>query len=340
MHEFESYKQTLATILTQVNLNIIFEMISKVSFFLFFFEGKFIKFCSFLYFQVGRDLNEKIRLNATENQEVTNLVTNFVVEVISRVFYGLEPGPNALQKHKNEVFKTRFWKLNWLIVNFEKFNRKHLTWSRPFVWKDRILADLNGRWKEQTDVIDMLDNYYLRGFGHNITINDLISFAEIFTTQLRLVAPTMVFALHEMARNKRVQEKLQTELNTILENNNGKLTMNYIMAFDTYLHKVIQETLRLYPIEAIAKRECNFPENEDERYTLEPCHTFIVPKNMSLIIPVLAINKDSRFFPNAQDFDPERFSDPAQAKKFLGYKKMRLDETIEAGKILPKTSKK
>lgn len=68
------------------------------------------------------------------------------------------------------------------------------------------------------------------------------------------------------------------------------------------------ETLRLYPpadaLHRISVDDYNFP---DTPYTIN--------KDMLCIIPIFAIQRDPRYYPNPEKFDPDRFTDEEVAKR-------------------------
>lgn len=66
------------------------------------------------------------------------------------------------------------------------------------------------------------------------------------------------------------------------------------------------ESLRKWPPFVIVGRECT------KTYTIEPENpnetTLVIPKGMGVQIPTYAIHHDSKFFPEPEQFRPERFS--------------------------------
>lgn len=57
--------------------------------------------------------------------------------------------------------------------------------------------------------------------------------------------------------------------------------------------------MRKYPIFPILNRECN------KAYQIPDSNT-IIEKGTSIIIPVLGLQRDPKFYPNPNDFEPER----------------------------------
>lgn len=130
--------------------------------------------------------------------------------------------------------------------------------------------------------------------------------------ELRQISSTLVFCMYELGKNEEVQDKLRTELKGHFENNDV-VDFNYICETKNYLNNVIKgklicnilmehlcncytfkETLRLHPSPSILKRDCDFPDEEEEGYSLSPFYEYKVPRKMTLLIPVHAILRDEK----------------------------------------------
>lgn len=239
--------------------------------------------------------------------DVQELVEAFTVDTIVRIIYGIDahtidqPG-SSYKKHKAEVFKEGSWRLAWM----SKLGNK-ITKQRSFVWNDKLKRALNERKENYTrkdDLIDIMVEASVAD-GCHLDLQTLEKVSELVSIELRLIAPTMLFALFELLKAPTVQNKLRTE---IQRDNKNEISFEYISSSENYLAQVIRETLRLHPIEAVLKRECHFSDEEsDQGYSLEPYHSYKIPKGMPLIIPVHAIHKDEQYFKQPHDFIPERF---------------------------------
>lgn len=73
-----------------------------------------------------------------------------------------------------------------------------------------------------------------------------------------------------------------------------------------FLHQCVLEILRLYPVLTVIDRECLDPNG----YSLEPLSDFKIPQGMPIWIPIFAIARDEKYFPNSLKFDPSRFENP------------------------------
>lgn len=117
---------------------------------------------------------------------------------------------------------------------------------------------------------------------------------------------TQSFALYHIAKEDGVQDKLRNEISEMLVRTKGKVTYDSVMNVSEmpYLHQIINETLRLYPILPVLDRECI----KSDGYSLKPDSDFVIPHGMPVYIPVFAIQRDEENFPEPLKFDAERFS--------------------------------
>ncbi|XP_017776440.1 PREDICTED: cytochrome P450 9e2-like [Nicrophorus vespilloides] len=120
------------------------------------------------------------------------------------------------------------------------------------------------------------------------------------------VATLMVLMAYELAVNPDIQERLQREIDAVLEENDGKITYEVINKMK-YLDMVTSETLRKWPAALELNRVCVKP------YTIPPVspdENLVTLKVGDIIsIPVYGIHRDPKCYPNPEKFDPERFND-------------------------------
>ncbi|KAG4079535.1 hypothetical protein HA402_005232 [Bradysia odoriphaga] len=117
---------------------------------------------------------------------------------------------------------------------------------------------------------------------------------------------TMTYALHELAVNPDIQDKLRNEINDRFDKNNGALSYDSVMSM-TYMDQVINETLRKYPPVASLHRMLT------KDYTLP--NGSILPQGNFVMLPTYAFHHDPEFFPNPSKFDPNRFSEEVKATR-------------------------
>lgn len=93
-------------------------------------------------------------------------------------------------------------------------------------------------------------------------------------------------------------ERAYEDIERTLEKHDGALTYDAIMDMD-FIDLCVKETLRKYPGLPILNRECS-KDYETPSFTIK--------KGTSIIISLLGIHRDEKFFPNPEKYDPERFS--------------------------------
>ncbi|XP_071648319.1 probable cytochrome P450 6d4 isoform X2 [Temnothorax longispinosus] len=120
-----------------------------------------------------------------------------------------------------------------------------------------------------------------------------------FTAGFETSSTTATFTLYELAQHHDIQDKVQQEIDEILTKHGG-LTYDAINEM-TYLHKVVNETMRKYPPLPVLNRICT------KEIDL-PTTNIRVPKGTLITIPVLGLHRDPSIYPDPDKFDPERFN--------------------------------
>jgi cytochrome P450 family 6 len=118
---------------------------------------------------------------------------------------------------------------------------------------------------------------------------------------------TMTFCLYELARNPDIQERVRNDIDTVLQKHDGNITYEAISEMG-YLNKVVSETLRMYPAVVAVTRECTKP------ITLRGTDV-TVEKGLLVLVPILALHYDPKYYPDPERFDPERFSEEEKKKR-------------------------
>lgn len=90
----------------------------------------------------------------------------------------------------------------------------------------------------------------------DFAIDDMVAQAFIFFfAGFESTANSMCFLAHELAVNRHVQEKLQIEIDEVMERSNGRPSYEDINSMK-YLEAVVNESLRLYPVAPQIDRAC------------------------------------------------------------------------------------
>lgn len=106
----------------------------------------------------------------------------------------------------------------------------------------------------------------------------------------------------QLAKSKRVQDKLREEVNKHFDEN-GKISYDDLHEI-SYLEYVFYETLRLHSPAMVTSRRCE----EDTELEFEGKRV-AVKKGENLIIPISSLHLDENIYPQPNSFFPERFED-------------------------------
>ncbi|XP_035789952.1 cytochrome P450 6a2-like isoform X2 [Anopheles albimanus] len=138
-----------------------------------------------------------------------------------------------------------------------------------------------------------------------VTAHALTIFLEGFETS----SVVLGFALYRLAKSPEIQEKLFEEVTKVLTANDGQLSYDVMQQMD-YLDWVIMETLRMHPPAATMHKTCTkkYIMRRGERDEAGHDLGVYVREGTPILIPVLALHMDAKYFPEPQKFDPDRFS--------------------------------
>ncbi|KAK5643741.1 hypothetical protein RI129_007586 [Pyrocoelia pectoralis] len=142
---------------------------------------------------------------------------------------------------------------------------------------------------------------------------------EIITSQVLIfffagfdsVSTMMSYTIYELALNPDIQEKLRKEVDDTLEAANGEFTYDNLMGMK-YLDMVVSESLRKWP-----------PFTDNDRRSVKPYvikaqrpeeADLYLEKGSILLFPVYPIHRDPKYYPNPEQFDPERFNEENREK--------------------------
>ncbi|XP_070065712.1 cytochrome P450 6g1 isoform X1 [Drosophila virilis] len=127
-----------------------------------------------------------------------------------------------------------------------------------------------------------------------------------FTAGFETSSSTMAFGLLELAKQPELQERLRQEINEALVEEGGKLSYEKINSLE-YLAMVVDEVLRLYPVLPFLDREYQSIQGLPD-LSLKPYYDYKMENGTPVFIPVYGLQRDPKYWPNPNHFDPERFS--------------------------------
>nr|CAD7263123.1 unnamed protein product [Timema shepardi] len=139
------------------------------------------------------------------------------------------------------------------------------------------------------DIVGLTEN--------EVTAQAFVFFFAGFETS----STTINFCLYELAMNQDIQARLRKDISLVLDQHDGKISYEAVQSME-YLDRVVAETLRKYPPLGWLNRECT------NSFALPgtPC---ILEKGTGIVISLLGLHRDPRYYPDPDRFDPERFTE-------------------------------
>ncbi|XP_026729912.1 cytochrome P450 6B5-like [Trichoplusia ni] len=123
-----------------------------------------------------------------------------------------------------------------------------------------------------------------------------------FTAGFETSSSTTSFTLHQLAYHPEEQQKIQKEIDMVLNKYNNKLCYDSISEMKA-LSNGFKEAMRLFPSLGTLHRVCA------RKYTIPGLNVTLDP-GVKIIVPLQAIQTDDKYFDNPSQFMPDRFNDP------------------------------
>lgn len=291
-----------------------------------FFTSSKLKSAFYLLEKLSDDLCGYIEQRLVNNRvelPIKFITDLFSIDAVSSVALGVEA--HSLKNSGSEFLKVAesMWEAS-LKRNFElgsilvfpglgKLFRSTIMgkYADNFLYSvaPQIIEERERNGQKRNDLIDILIEMKkdLKPEANHTVDHILISqIATFLHAGYETTSATMSFTLYELSKNQKIQKKLRNEIKEVLAKNDGKICYEFI-AFPNempYLHKVVNESMRLYNSVPVLDRKCTNPEG----YSMEPFGKYHVPYGMSIQIPTFAIARDEKYFPEPLKFNPERFS--------------------------------
>uniref|UniRef100_A0A3F2YWK2 Cytochrome P450 n=1 Tax=Anopheles epiroticus TaxID=199890 RepID=A0A3F2YWK2_9DIPT len=283
--------------------------------------------------QVGADMVASLdalptlRPNVRET-EFKELCARFTTDVIASTFFGIQA--NCLKDEQSEfryygrkifdygpvrgMTMASFFFMPELVpyLRLKLFPRDTEAFLKAIIEQEIERREKTG--ESRGDFIDSMialkNNNATLGVKEKIPLKGDILVAQAATfymASFETTSSVLSFALYELTKNPHVQERLREEIRQIIGKYGQDIPYEAYTNEMPYLGMVISETARLYPVLPFIERQCTLPEGSTG-YKLEPFHDYIIPNHMPVMIPIYAIHRDPKYFPNPTLFDPERFA--------------------------------
>uniref|UniRef100_A0A671DRD4 Cytochrome P450 3A n=1 Tax=Rhinolophus ferrumequinum TaxID=59479 RepID=A0A671DRD4_RHIFE len=163
---------------------------------------------------------------------------------------------------------------------------------------------LHDKQKHRVDFLQLMMNTQNSTEMDNHKGNQALSDLELVAQSIIFIfagyettSTTLSFLMYILATHPEVQQKLQEEIDTTFPNK-APPTYNALVQME-YLDMVLNETLRLFPVAGRIERVCK--KDVEVKGVL-------IPKGTVVMVPSIVLQRDSTFWPEPEEFRPERFS--------------------------------
>ncbi|XP_011865317.1 PREDICTED: cytochrome P450 9e2-like [Vollenhovia emeryi] len=252
-------------------------------------------------------------------KEMRDVFTKYASDVIATCAFGISV--DSMKNPENEFYVygkeasnfnlisliklLTFRIFPWLarIINLKLFRQQVADFFRNLVANTIKIRDEIGI--VRPDMLQLMMETRGKEGKAELSIDDMVAQALIFfLAGFDGTSKLMAFAVHEIAVNRDVQEKLQKEIDQVLEDTNGQAPYEAVNGME-YLDAVVNEALRKYPIAVAMDRLCI------EDFELPPMlpgmKPFTIKKGQGIWIPVYGLHRDPKYFKEPEKFDPDRF---------------------------------
>ena len=267
------------------------------------------------------DYLSELPAEARNMLDTKEFFTKYTNDVIASCAFGISV--NSLKNPNNEFYKygreaTNFEgvrALKFFLVNLapkllKLLNIKLVDDKIASFFKKIVSDTIKMREETGTHRPDMLQLMMdARGKENNkhiqLDIQEMTAHAFIFFfAGFDSTSTQMCSLAHELAINPDVQEKLQSEIDAVLERCDGKVTYEAINSM-VYLDAVFNEALRLHAQAGFTDRICTKAfELPPSLPGLEP---ITVQPGTAIWIPIHAIHRNPEYYKEPTKFDPERY---------------------------------
>ncbi|EAT41572.2 AAEL006804-PA [Aedes aegypti] len=143
------------------------------------------------------------------------------------------------------------------------------------------------------------------------TENELVAQCLLFfLAGLDTISTCMTFLTYELTVDPDIQQRLYEEITETDKSLNGKPLSYDVLQRMQYMDMIVSETLRKWPPGVISNRYCNKNYLYDDGRGTQ----FVIEKGQVILIPSYCIQRDPRYFPDPDRFDPERFNEANRAQ--------------------------
>ncbi|XP_055534104.1 probable cytochrome P450 6g2 isoform X2 [Wyeomyia smithii] len=284
--------------------------------------------------EIGKDMLDHLEelpecQPRTRQTEFKELCARFTTDVVASTFFGIQSRclsdeDSEFRYYGKKIFEygpkrgitmASFFFMPELVpyLRFKLFPHDTERFLKTIIQQEILRREASG--ETRGDFIDSMIGLKNAdatiGTNEKIPLKDDILVAQAATfymASFETTSSVLSFTLYELTKNPDIQERLRDEIRSCLQNHGPDLSYECLINEMPYLGMVISEAARLYPVLPFLERQCTLPEGTTG-YKLHPFHdTFSIPNKMPLLVPIYAIHRDPKYFPDPLRFNPDRFA--------------------------------
>lgn len=257
--------------------------------------------------------------------DVPKLMSRFTTDVIGSCAFGVDPGSLKNPDSPFLAMSQKMFRADRATVLkrycrtffprlFKFLNLRTYSWEVEKFFTNiinQVLHERRNMGVQRNDFIQLMLNVQRHETEFSMTDNLIISNSFIFMLAgLETSATTLSFCLYQLAKDPELQERVRQEVLACMERYGG-LNYDAICAMRLVVQTAM-ETLRLHPPTPLTTRLCTSP------CTLSSTDLKVKVKD-AVLIPLHCIQKDPRYFPDPEKFDPDRFKEDSSPAGFIAF---------------------
>lgn len=270
---------------------------------------------------IGHTFVDSLALEHPKKVEIKEMLAKFTTDMIGNCAFGLEcnslkdPDAKFRTMGRLAIEKPRFTRLVQVLTIVAK---PIATFFRIKVLRDDVAEFFMGAVRDtvtyreknnvaRNDFMDLL--LKLKNDENQLTVEELAAQCFVFfMAGFETSSTAMSYALFELAQNQEIQQRARQSVEDTLKRHNGEWSYDSINDMH-YVDYCIQESLKKYPPAP------NLIRVVTKDYDIPGHSGVVLKKGMIVNVPIFAIHRDPVYYPEPEEYKPERFLPEEAAKR-------------------------